>query len=99
MTTTTEATNGRKVIAQRTRNGVDVSLVWSGPAKQLTVEVLDTATDMGYELEVSGEEAYRVFDDPEAHAAALGIAMPARRPAPVIPLRPVPAAERLRRAA
>ncbi len=99
MTTTIEATNGRRVIAQRARNGVDVSLVWIGAAEQLTVEVLDTATDTGYELEVSGEEAYRVFDDPEAHAAALGIATPARRPARVIPLRAVPASEGLRRAA
>ena len=99
MTTTIEARNGRRVIAERTRNGVEVSLVWSGAAEQLTVEVLDTATDMGYELEVSGDEAYRVFDDPDAHAAVLGIAVPPRRLAPVIPLRPVPASEGLRRAA
>ncbi len=86
MTTMIEATNGRKVIAKRTRDGVEVSLVWSGVAEQLTVEVLDTATNMGYELEVSGAEAYRVYDDPDAHAAARGITVPARRPAPPIRL-------------
>ena len=93
MTTTTTTTNGRKVIAHRSRNGVDVTLVWSEAAKQLTVEVLDETTDLGYELEVSGAEAYRVFDDPDAHAAALGISVPARRSAPVISLpRPATAA-------
>ncbi len=99
MTTTIEATNGRRVIAKRTRNGVEVSLIWSGVAEQLTVEVLDTATDIGYELEVSGADAYQVYDDPDAHAAALGIAVPARRPAPPVRLVPRTAPADLRLAA
>ncbi len=97
--TTTTTTNGRKVVAHRSRDGVDVTLVWSEAAGQLTVEVLDVATNTGYELEVSGAEAYRVFDDPDAHAAALGIAVPARRLAAVIPLTRASAGETLRRAA
>jgi hypothetical protein len=96
--TTTTAPDGRKILAHRAQGGRKVALAWSEPAGRLTVEVFDDLAGHGYELEVSGADAYRVFDDPDAHALAAGIPLPVR-PLPRIQFRAAPAEVTLRPAA
>ena len=96
--TTTTTHDGRKLLAHRVEDGRDVSLAWSEPAGRLTVEVFDAVAGSGYELEVSGDEAYRVFEEPDSHALAAGLALPVR-PLPRIPFRPTAARRTLRHAA
>jgi hypothetical protein len=62
---------GRTRLAHRTADGIEVSLVLSKPAQRLTVEVYDTRTREGFELEVGGREALDAFHRPYAYAAAL----------------------------
>lgn len=96
--TTTAASDGRKMLVQRVDDGREISLVWSEPADRLTVEVFDTVAGSGYELDVSGREAYSVFANPDAYAAAAGLRVPAR-PLPRIPFRGTDERRPLRRAA
>ena len=84
--TTTATSNGRKVLVHRVDDGREISLAWSEPTDRLTVEVFDTVAGSGYELEVSAREAYSVFANPTAYAAAAGLRVPAR-PLPRIPFR------------
>ncbi len=84
--TTTATSDGRKVLVHRVEDGREISLAWSESADRLTVEVFDTVAGSGYELEVSGREAYSVFANPEAYAVAAGVHVPVR-PLPRIPFR------------
>ncbi len=96
--TATGTSVGRKVLVHRVDDGREISLVWSEPADRLTVEVFDTVAGSGYELDVSGREAYSVLARPDAYAAAAGLRVPAR-PLPRIPFRGTDAHLPLRRAA
>jgi hypothetical protein len=96
--TATATSVGRKVLVQRVDDGREISLVWSEPADRLTVEVFDTVAGSGYELDVSGREAYSVFANPDAYAVAAGLRIPAR-PLPRIPFRGTDEHGPLRRAA
>ncbi len=77
---------------------MDVSLFWSERARRLTVEVFDEAAGSGFELDVSGSEAFTVFDDPYAYATRVGVSLP-RHPVSRLPYRPAAAPDVLRRAA
>ena len=95
--TATATSVGRKVLVHRVDDGREISLAWSEPADRLTVEVFDAVAGSGYELEVSGREAYAVFAN-HGYAAAAGLRVPAR-PLPRIPFRGTDERRPLRRAA
>ena len=96
--TATATSEGRKVLVERVDDGREISLVWSEPAGRLTVEVFDAVAGSGYELDVSGREAYSVFASPDAYAEAAGLRIPVR-PLPRISLRAPSARRALRTAA
>ena len=62
---------GRTRLAHRTRDGIEVTLLLSKPAHRLTVEVYDTRTREGFELEVAGRDALDAVHRTYAYAAAL----------------------------
>ena len=66
MTTTTTA-EIRRELAHRTADGVDVSLFWSKPTNQLTLELVDTRFGTGFQLDVHGRSALDAFYHPYAY--------------------------------
>ncbi len=64
----------RRELAHRRSDGIDVSLLWIGPAESLTVMVLDQGSGASFELVVeNGTEALDVFRHPFAYAAWRGV--------------------------
>jgi hypothetical protein len=64
----------RRELAHRRSDGIDVSLLWSRPAKSLSVVVLDQGSGASFELVVeNGTEALDVFRHPFAYAAWRGV--------------------------
>ena len=59
----------RTELAHRTGDGIDVYLYWHEPSGRVTVSVLDTRSDDGFELEVDGICALDAFNHPFAYAA------------------------------
>jgi len=56
-------------LAHRTSDGIDVYLFWNKPTGRVTVGVLDSRGDDGFELEVDGRHALDAFNHPYAYAA------------------------------
>jgi hypothetical protein len=63
---------GRRELAHRRSNGIDVTLWWSPGDDSLAVTVLDEAGD-SFELVVESHEALDAFEHPYAHAAMRGV--------------------------
>ena len=61
-------TESRRELAQRSNNGVHVSLLWSSVDDALTVAVRDEAGE-SFELDCAPHEALDVFNHPYAYAA------------------------------
>jgi hypothetical protein len=55
-------------LAQRTNDGVEVTLLWSPRDDRLTVVVEDTKLDKRFELETRSDNALEVFYHPYAFA-------------------------------
>ena len=53
----------------RESDGLEISLLWSRADNSLSVVVVDTKSDTGFELPVKGDEALDVFHHPFAYAA------------------------------
>lgn len=67
--TTTELTE-RRELAQRTNDGIDVTLFWSKVSNRVTVSVLHARSATALEFEVDGADALDAFNDPYVYAAA-----------------------------
>jgi hypothetical protein len=57
----------------REGDGIEVSLLWNRSNNGVTVFVVDTKTDVSFELPVAGSDALHAFRHPFAYAARLGI--------------------------
>ena len=68
---TATALSGRRELAHRTSDGIDITLFWSKPSDRVTIAVVDTRSDEALEFEVDGSAALDAFDHPYAHAALL----------------------------
>lgn len=60
---------GRRELARRAGNGIEVALFWRRSTNQVTVEVVDDCLGTTFELEVAGGDALRAFHHPYAYAA------------------------------
>ena len=58
----------RRELAQRTSDGIDITLFWSKPSNQVAIAVLDTRSGEAFELEVDGSIALDAFNHPYAYA-------------------------------
>jgi hypothetical protein len=59
----------RRELANRTSDGIEITLFWSKPSNQVTVAVLDTHSDEALEFDVDGSAALDAFNHPFAYAA------------------------------
>jgi hypothetical protein len=65
----TTAHSGRRELAVRASNGLEVGLYWSKTTSRVTVEVFDQRLDEGFEFEIDGSHALDAFHHPYAFAA------------------------------
>ena len=68
--TTSTATEQRE-LAQRTTNGIDVTLLWTESTNTVAVAVLDTNSGEELEFEIDGRFALDAFNHPYAYAATV----------------------------
>jgi hypothetical protein len=68
--TPTAATNWRE-LARRTGNGVEVALLWNQPLNRMKVAVSDGRLCHHVDLELTGADALRAFEESFAHASSL----------------------------
>jgi hypothetical protein len=66
----------------RENDGIQVSLLWNRGDNSLTVFVVDTKTDVSFELPIEGRDAVQAFRHPYAFAARHGIDVDAAEEAP-----------------
>ena len=62
----------RRELAQRTSDGIEVTLFWSKSSNRVTITVIDSHLDLTLEFEVEGSAALDAFDHPYAYAAIRG---------------------------
>jgi hypothetical protein len=67
--TPTAATNWRE-LARRTGNGVEVALLWNQTRRCVKVAVSDGRLCHHVDLELTGADALRAFEEPFAHASS-----------------------------
>ena len=60
-----------KELAERSRDGVEVRLLWSKSDGRLIVVVTDTRTEETFEVEARGDNALDVFHHPYAYRRAV----------------------------
>jgi hypothetical protein len=60
---------GRRELAHRAANGIEVRLFWSGPTDRVTVEAYDSRADEVIEFEVEPDHALEAFNHPYGYAA------------------------------
>ena len=63
----------RKELAQRTSNGIEVTLFWKKPTTRVAVRVSDMQFGESFEFEVEGANALDAFHHPYAYAASQGV--------------------------
>jgi hypothetical protein len=66
--TTTPFTD-RRELAQRSNDGIEVTLFWSKASNTVTLAVLDTRSDEALEFDVDGSAALDAFNHPYAYSA------------------------------
>ena len=66
---TTSATTGRRELAQRTSDGIEVTLLWTKSTNVITIAVIDSHSAEELEFEVDGTFALDAFNHPYAYAA------------------------------
>jgi hypothetical protein len=66
----TSATSERRELAQRTSDGIEVTLLWTKSTNVITIAVIDTHSAEELEFEVDGASAVDAFKHPYAYAAA-----------------------------
>ena len=65
----TSAATGRRELARRTGNGIEVTLFWTESTNTVAIAVLDTHSGEELEFEVDGTRALDAFNHPYAYAA------------------------------
>jgi len=60
-------------LAQRTSDGIEVTLLWSPADGRLTVSVADGRYGEAFVLDAAADEALDVFNHPYAYAAHRGV--------------------------
>jgi hypothetical protein len=61
---------GRRELAQRAGNGIEVTLFWTGSTNVVTIAVSDSHSSEELEFEVDGRCALDAFNHPYAYAAS-----------------------------
>jgi hypothetical protein len=69
-TTPAIATASRRELAQRSADGIEVTLYWESIQDSVTVEVLDTPSAEAFEITVPRDRALDAFHHPFAYAAS-----------------------------
>lgn len=67
MTATTSTQ--RRELAQRTDDGIEVTLYWNEPTDRVTVVVFDLRSDETLDFEIDGRAALDAFNHPYTYAA------------------------------
>ena len=67
---TRSAANERRELAQRTSDGIEVTLLWTKSTNVITIAVIDSHSGEELEFEVGGTSALDAFNHPYAYAAA-----------------------------
>ena len=67
---TTSAANVRRELAQRTSDGIEVTLLWTKSTNVITIAVIDSHSGEELEFDVDGTSALDAFNHPYAYAAA-----------------------------
>jgi hypothetical protein len=65
--------NGRRELAHRASNGIEVTLYWGPTTGEVVVEVVDHSTEHAFELSVPSECALDAFHHPYAYASRQGV--------------------------
>ena len=60
---------GRRELAHRSADGVEVTLLWDPAADTISVQVIERDTDARFELPVARDQALNAFNHPYAYAA------------------------------
>ena len=60
---------GRRELAHRSADGVEVTLLWYPAADAISVQVIDRDTEACLELPVARDQALNAFNHPYAYAA------------------------------
>jgi len=72
MNTALATTNAsRRGLAQRSTDGIEVTLSWESLCDSVAVEVRDAPSDEAFEITVPGDRALDAFHHPFAYAASL----------------------------
>jgi hypothetical protein len=66
----TSAANERQELAQRTSDGIQVTLLWTKSTNAITIVVIDSHFAEQLEFAVDGRSALDAFNHPYAYAAA-----------------------------
>ena len=67
----TSAATGPRELAHRTRDGIDVTLLWTKSTNRVAIAVADTHSGEELEFEVDGSRALDAFNHPYAYAATV----------------------------
>jgi hypothetical protein len=62
----------RRELAQRTGNGIEVTLFWNQRTNQITVEVIDVQSGEAFQVSVERHAALEAFNHPYAYAVNPG---------------------------
>jgi hypothetical protein len=73
MTKATRCGSGRRELAHRLANDLEVTLLWGPGKKEIVVEVLDHASETAFEVTVAPERALDAFHHPFAYASRQGV--------------------------
>jgi hypothetical protein len=60
---------GRRELAQRSADGVEVTLLWNPVSDTIAVRVVERDTEACFELPVARDQALNAFNHPYAYAA------------------------------
>ena len=66
----TSAANVRRELAQRTSDGIEVTLLWTKSTNVITIAMIDSHSGEELEFDVDGTSALDAFNHPYAYAAA-----------------------------
>ena len=66
---TATAFTDRRELAQRTSDGIEITLFWTKPSDRVAIAILDTRSGEALEFDVDGSAALDAFNHPYAYAA------------------------------
>ena len=63
----TETSEHRRELSHRASNGIEVSLFWTSPTNRVTIALVNTRLEEGFEFDVDGSDALDAFYHPYAY--------------------------------